>query len=151
MTAVAPLIEPYASDPIQLLALLAYREGRSEPFEAKLGIIWTPRNRASMAPAQGFHRAARDNILQPGAFSSFSVGDPNASVYPSESDGPMDRLAWMDCVKAAYSTEFDPTGNAVFYYSPPLTEPPRKKDDSCAWGNVRHTASLGRLQFYTTA
>lgn len=148
---VAPLLEPYKSDPIQLLALLAYREGRSEPFEAKLGIIWTPRNRASMAPAQGFHRSVRDNILQPGAFDSFSVGDPNASVYPSESDGPLDRVAWQDCVKAAYSTEFDPTGNAVFYFSRPLLEPPRKQDGTCAWGDVVHSATLGSLQFYRLA
>src|SRR5579872_4813595 len=96
----APLNEPYASDPLQLLALCIWREARGECPEAKLGVAWTIRNRCAMAPAQGFKHDIAGNILKPWAFSSFMEGDPNAVKYPQETD-----LSWHDSMLAAESAD----------------------------------------------
>lgn len=148
---IAPLIEPYASDHVQLLALCIWREARSEPVIAKLGVAWTIRNRCAMAPAQGFKSDFSGNILKPWAFASFMEGDPNAKKYPSPGGAQADRDAWADSLNVAQSVLSDPTAGAVFYFSAPLTAPPVKRDGSCAWGDVVHTVTLGGLQFYRMA
>lgn len=141
----APLSEPYDSDPAQLLALCIWREARGESIAAKYGVAWVIMNRCKMAPAQGFKHDVPGNILHPWAFSSFMEGDVNATKYPEPTDP-----SWQDSLTVAESvtrTE-DPTNDAVFYFSLPLTSPPLKKDGTCAWGNVEHAASIGGLQFY---
>lgn len=138
--------EIYINDPIRLLALCAWREARGESLAAKLGVTWTVKNRCAMAPAQGFKPDIAGNILHPWAFSSFMAGDPNSLKYPAESDP-----SWIDSLAAAKSVEADPTGNAVFYFSRPLTAPPKKEDGTCAWGNVEHSATIDGLQFYRIA
>lgn len=142
---IAPLLEPYASDPVLLLALCVYREARGEPIDAKLGVAWTIRNRCALAPAQGFKHDISGNILKPWAFSSFMESDPNSKVYPEESDPPADRQAWADSLTVARSVEADPTLGGIFYFSRPLTAPP------AAWGEVQHCATIGGLQFYRLA
>jgi spore germination cell wall hydrolase CwlJ-like protein len=132
----APLIEPYASDPDMLLALCIWREARGESLDAKIGVRSVIANRCAMAPAQGFKHDVAANILHPWAFSSFMEGDPNASKYPIESDP-----SWAQSQIAA-SPQADNTMGAVFYFSRPLTEPPK------AWGAVEHSATIGGLQFY---
>ena len=127
----------YLDDPVRLLALCVWRESRSEPPEAKLGVAWTVRNRCAMAPREGFRYSIVDNILKPWAFSSFNANDPNARLYP----GPMDR-SWKESLAAAESNEPDPTDGSIFYFSPPLTAPPS------VWGPVEHAATIGRLRFY---
>lgn len=134
----ASVAEPYASDPEQLLALCIWREARGESLNAKLGVAWTIRNRCAMAPAQGFKPDITGNILHPWAFSSFMEGDPNAVRYPNPYDP-----SWQQSLQAARSAEADVTNGAVFYFSRPLLAPP------LAWGLVRHTATIGGLQFWT--
>ena len=109
-------------------------------MEAKLGVVWTIKNRCSMAPAQGFQLSTTDNILHPGAFSSFNQGDPNSVKYPNPGDP-----GWRDSLAAAQSDSADPTVGRVFYYSAPLSAPPR------AWGKVEHGADIGGLHFYRIA
>lgn len=132
--------EPYASDQLLLTALCIWREARGESPLAKLGVAWTLRNRCAMAPLEGFRKTLTDNILHPGAFSSFSEGDPNATKYPLMSDP-----SWAESLLAAHAGEADPTLGSVFYFSPPLTQPPS------AWGDVEHAADIGRLHFYRIA
>ena len=138
MTVIQPA-EPYASDPVKLLALCIWREARGESIEAKHGVAWTIRNRCAMAPREGFKREIAANVLHPGAFSSFIEGDPNAVKYPDSTD-----KSWQDSLAVAEEASAeDPTSGAVFYFSPPLTAAPH------AWGPVRHTATIGGLQFFT--
>lgn len=132
----APVAEPYASDPTLLLALCIWREARGENPTAKLGVAWTVKNRCSMAPAQGFRRDVAGNILHPWAFSSFMAGDPNAVKYPESSDP-----SWLESLTAARAIDPDPTAGAVFYFSRPLTSPP------AAWGAVEQSAVIGGLTF----
>jgi spore germination cell wall hydrolase CwlJ-like protein len=140
MIEVVPPYEPYISNPLLLLALCIWRESRGEIFDAKLGVAWTVRNRCNMAPAQGFKISTTDNILHPGAFSSFNRYDPNSIKYPVWDDP-----SWIDSQKAAQSVEADPTVGSVFYFSAPLKQPPR------AWGPVEHGADIGSLHFYRIA
>lgn len=136
----APVREPYASDPTLLLALCIWREARGEPYTAKLGVAHTVRNRCTLAPREGFRRDIAANILKPWAFSSFMEGDPNAVKYPREDDP-----SWKESLEAARAVAEDPTGGAVFYYSRPLIEPPH------AWGKVEHAADIAGLHFYRLA
>lgn len=131
------LPEPYASSDAELLKLCCYREARNQPHSAKLGVVWTVRNRCAWAPREGFKKEARGNILKPFAFSSFNPKDPNSTAFPGLHDA-----AWDDCAAAVNSPEADPTDGAIFYYSLPLTAPPH------AWGAVKHTADIGGLHFY---
>lgn len=137
---VLPPREPYLSDPVQLLALCIWREARGESAAAKLGVAWTIRNRCALAPAQGFKHDVAGNILHPWAFSSFMEGDPNSTKYPAADD-----QCWLDSLSVARSIDTDPTLGAVFYFSPPLTAPPK------AWGAVIHSATIGGLNFYRVA
>jgi spore germination cell wall hydrolase CwlJ-like protein len=132
--------EPYASDPVQLLALAIWRESRGESLAAKLGVAWTIRNRCSMAPAQGFKSDIAGNVLKPWAFSSFMQGDPNSVKYPAPTD-----QSWLDSLAAAQAIEADPTMGAVFYYSAPRSQPPHE------WGAVEHSADIGNLHFFRIA
>ncbi len=136
MSITKPPVEPYLSDERLLTALCVWRESRGESQLGKLGVVWTLRNRCSLAPAQGFKHTLTDNILKPWAFSSFNANDPNADKYPDASDA-----SWQHCLAAVDSTEPDPTDGAVFYYSPPIPAPPP------AWGHVAPTASIGNLHF----
>jgi spore germination cell wall hydrolase CwlJ-like protein len=136
----APLSPPYDTDDRLLLALCCWREARGECFDVQVGVARTVLNRVHAAPAQGFHRSIRENVLKPWAFSSFMEGDPNSVKYPAAFD-----LSWKSCLAAvdsALTSDADITLGAVFYFSPPLTAPPH------VWGNVRHTVDLGRLKFY---
>ena len=128
MITVVPPREPYLSDPLLLRALMLYREGRGVTDAAKLGISRVVDNRCALAPLQGFKASPTDNILHPGAFSSFNQGNSQSILYPVQlnSDGSPNAEwpAWMRCLAVAQSDEADPTGGAVFYYSAPLTAPP---------------------------
>ena len=142
MLTVAQPEEPYLTNPTQLLALCLWRESRGESIAAKLGVAWVILNRTRMAPAQGFKHSIAENILHPGAFSSFLQGDPNATKYPQIGDP-----SWGDCLSVAEAMGLsDPTFGACFYFSPPLTEPPVHQ-----WGPVERTAVIGHLQFYKVA
>ncbi len=109
-------------------------------MSAKLGVAHVVRNRCALAPREGWHNSIAANVLKPFAFSSFNPGDPNAEKYPAPGDP-----SWKESLAAAESVEADPTLGGVFYFSRPLTEPPH------AWGDVRHSATIGGLQFFRLA
>jgi hypothetical protein len=134
---VANLIEPFASDDDELLALCVWREARGESLAAKVGVVDVVRNRCKMAPAQGFKPTVRENILKPWAFSSFMVGDPNSAKYPGTGD-----RSWVDSRTAATHEDPDTVDGAVFYYSLPLEAPPK------AWGLVEFCVTMGGLHFF---
>jgi hypothetical protein len=135
MTPVIP--DPPFDQGDNLIALCVWREARGAPYAAKLGVVWTLRNRCAMAPQQGFKPTMAENILKPWAFSSFNPNDPNSHKYPPSLEDPV----WLDCLKAVNDPAPDPTGGAVFYFSRPLTEPP------AAWGPVSEAPCIGGIHF----
>lgn len=141
--------KPFAAqDPLVLLAVCNWGEARGEGIEAKLGVSCVVRNRVKTGRyGQGYAGV----ILKPHQFSSFTPGDPN---YPKLLHPLLyePEAIWNECYAAASAvydgTQPDVTNGAVFYFSLPLTEPPKKKDGSCAWGRVEHTVTLDGLSFW---
>jgi N-acetylmuramoyl-L-alanine amidase len=128
-------------DDAHLLGLCIYREARGEGFLGKRGVGCVVRNRVEARTYFGHDYASV--ILKPYQFSSFNANDPNASVWPIDGES-----VWLECLAEANDVLGgceDLTFGALFYYSPPLTAPPR------AWGNVIATAHIGRLDFFKPA
>jgi spore germination cell wall hydrolase CwlJ-like protein len=134
----APIRPEFSSDTV-LLSLCVWREARGECYEAKLGVVWTVRNRMAIAPREGFAHDIRGNVLKPWAFSSFMAGDPNALKYPPET-----ARSWKESQRAVsegMKSDQDPTCGAVFYFSDPIKSPPQ------SWGKVQISAVIGGLTF----
>jgi hypothetical protein len=128
--------EPWIGD--MLTALCVWREARGCTLAAKHGVVWVLMNRTRMAPAQGFRSTIAENILKPWAFSSFNSNDPNCNRYPVGTQDP----SWAESQLAVESAGLvDPTNGAVFYFSKPLTEPPK------GWGKVEITTVIDGLTF----
>lgn len=127
-------------DDSHLLALCIWREARGEGMLGRRGVGCVVRNRVGHG---GFGAGYDGVILKHYQFSSFNANDPNSVKWPS--DGTID---WMGCIAEANEVLGgcdDVTNGALFYFSPPLTAPPR------AWGAVIATAHIGHLEFYRPA
>lgn len=128
-----------------LLACGVFGEARNQSYEAKIAVACVMRNRvhANLRYMGGASYAGV--ILQPFQFSSFNFSDPNRGklLRPLLHEP---RAVWEECYRAACAVYRDNcediTDGALFYFSPPLTQPP------AAWGSVVFTAKYGDLQFY---
>jgi len=125
---------------LSLLMLCVWREARGESdFNAKLGVAWTVKNRVALQGWMG--RTYPAVITKPWQFSSFNVGDPNASKFPL----PHEDKSYQDCLSAA-GTAYqglgsDPTGGATHYYDDSIAAP--------KWTiGATRTVKIGRLNFY---
>lgn len=133
-------------DPLTLLAMCVWGESRGVNDQAKSAVGCVVRNRVGYMGKYG--HGFPGVILKPYQFSSFNANDPNRAklLYPVKEEG---QAVWDACYAAAegvyWGRTTDPTGNAVFYYSVPLTAPPR------AWGDVAPTVVIGGLHFYREA
>jgi spore germination cell wall hydrolase CwlJ-like protein len=133
-------------DPLTLLAMCVWGEARGVNNAAKSAVACVVRNRVGYAGKYG--RGFPGVILKPWQFSSFNSNDPNRAklLYPVKEEG---QRVWEACYQAAeevyWGKTTDPTGNAVFYYSAPLTGPPT------AWGDVTWTCVIDGLHFYREA
>ena len=78
-----------------MLALCVWREARGESPAGKALVAAVIINR-STDPAKRWPRTIQGVVCQPKQFSSFNVGDPNATLYPKESDA-----SWVESVEAA--------------------------------------------------
>lgn len=75
------------------LALCVWREARGETLLGKLLVAQTIENRVTHARWPETYVGVITQRLQ---FSAFNAGDPNALLFPMETD-----RAWADCVAAA--------------------------------------------------
>lgn len=116
-----------------LLALVAWREARGEPVEAQLGVIWSVENRVARGGWWGTNEVTV--ILFPKQYSSFDVGDPNATKFPTANDPVFSNMLVM-----AQAPGSDPTNGATHYYSGDVVP---------YWASsMTHTIDLGALHFY---
>lgn len=138
-------------DPLTLLAMCVWAEARGEVNAARQGVASVVRNRVGYQGKYGEKFAGV--ILKPYQFSSFNVGDPNREkmLCPLENQGALAEKVWDDCYSIAQGiyigTLADNTEGAVFYFSPPLTQPPLH-GESLAWGPTFQTVKLGALTFH---
>ena len=77
--------------------------------------------------------------IQPYQFSGMTApNDPNLVQWPQSNDPQM-----ADCISiAGLVAGKDPTAGAKFYFSKPLTEPPKE------WGPVTGTVVIDGINFY---
>jgi N-acetylmuramoyl-L-alanine amidase len=131
---------------LALLALCIWREARGEPIEAKRGVAWVVRNRATN-PSWWGGPSFSSVILKLWQFSSFNHTDPNATKWPADSDP-----SWVDSLSAAAQAfaglDEDPTLGATHYFDKSLdANPPAWATD----GSMTKTVDLGALHFFKRA
>lgn len=133
--------QPYQDlDDAHLLALCIWRESRGESFLGQRAVGCVVRNRVN---AGGYGSGYASVILKHYQFSSFNASDINSQQWPIDGEA-----SWMSCLAEANNvlTGIDDVSNsALFYFSPPLKQPPP------AWGAVIPTASIGHLSFWKPA
>lgn len=117
-----------------LLALCAWREARGCSLQAQQGVVWTILNRAAKPGWWGTDVISV--ILKPLQFSSFNVGDPNATKFPVANDP-----VWKEILLLAIAPGSDPTDGATNYYDTSI-EPP-------SWTTAMTlTTQIDSLRFY---
>lgn len=145
--------KPFTSqDPVVLLACTVWGEARGEGMDGKIAVACVVRNRVGKQGKYGW--GFTGVILRPHQFSCFDAGDPNHDkLLEPLKHGTID--TWQACLTAAHvvywGSQTDITGGACFYYSKPLTSPPRKHDGTLAWGSVAHCIDIGGLSFWREA
>lgn len=130
-------------DPVVLLAMVPFGEAQNQSDDAKLAVCCVVRNRVHIRA--GFGNSYPAVILKPHAFSAFAALDPNRKKLLTPTRfAPLS--VWESCYAAAQrvyqDVQADNTNGSLFYFSPPLVEPPP------AWGNVEFAVSYGVMQFY---
>lgn len=118
-----------------ILALTLWREARGVSSAARQAIACVIRNRAAK-------RKDRDIVAvctAPYQFSSMAApGDANLVKWPAVND-----IQMADCLAiAGLVNGRDTTGGAIFYFTPPLTQPPKE------WGNVVGTLIVDTVRFW---
>jgi N-acetylmuramoyl-L-alanine amidase len=118
---------------VALLALVLWREARSETVDTKRCVAWTIRNRALKPSWWGSGWVGV--IMQPWQYSSMTApGDPNLIKYPAANDSSW--LACMDVASEVYTGGLDVSHGASHYFDKSLDdgkEPSWAKDGSMAW------------------
>lgn len=128
-----------------LLACCLFGEAQNQSYEAKVAVACVVRNRVKRNLRYMGGASYSGVILHPMQFDAFNANDPNrVKLLRPLSFAP--RPVWEECYRAAMAVYHDncedSTGGALFYFSPPIKEPPR------AWGQVEFCAKYDDLQFY---
>lgn len=133
-----------------MLALTIWREARSEPEDARLGVMHVILNRVAQSPKEGWPNTIHAVCVQPYQFSSFNKGDPNSIVWPLEKNKE-DWEAWEEILAMIDAAEEDPTEGANFYHDDSISPPYKAwlgdkatEEDLLA----KKTTDIGALQFY---
>lgn len=104
------------------LALCVWREARGETLLGKVFVAQTIENRVTDTRWPDTYVAVITQRLQ---FSAFNAGDPNALLFPSETDP-----TWADCVAAASLVMQAPSPiTKANHYHTTTVSPPWKRDD----------------------
>jgi hypothetical protein len=151
MLPVCPLPDPTKTflyqHPVTLLAMCIWGEARGDVRQAQIGVGCVVRNRLYRHWMGA--KTYADVVLRPYQFDCFLTSDPNSAklLKPTQYDEP---TIWDACYYAALQIMLpdvvesvpDITDGAVFYYSKPISAPPK------AWGDVVLTHQFGDTWFY---
>lgn len=127
-----------------LLALVIWREARSEPAASKYAVAWTVRNRVESPRWWG--NGWIGVITKFAQFSSMTIkGDPNTVRWPKPGD-----QTWLDCQTVAQEvyegSHPDPIEGGTYYFDKTLDHDPP------AWAaDMKHVADIGAFHFYKEA
>lgn len=124
---------------LAFVALMTWREARSETYLAKLAVAYTVVTRAKQP---GWWGSSISTVLgRPFQYTSMTgPGDPNLILWPREADA-----SWAECLMAANAalqgTEPDPAEGADSYFSLGIPTPMWATQD-------RFVVQIGRIRFY---
>ena len=122
-----------------LMALDIWREASNQNEQAWNGIMHVILNR--VAHPRWWGHDIVSVITHRWQFSGMTApGDSNLTRWPQVNDPQF--LAILDMIEKDVGEVIDETCNAIFYFSPPLTEPPT------AWGKVKFTVKIDDISFY---
>lgn len=124
-----------------MLALMVWREVRHEAAEVKLAVAYVAVTRAEKPGKDWWGDDILSVLFTPLQFTSLTYkADPQLTWFPREG------TVWNECMTAAADALFhlkpNPVPGAVFYFSPPVTAPPKD------WGAVTFLKKLGPISFY---
>lgn len=124
-----------------MMMLCIWREARGESNDAKCAVAWVIKNRATRGG--WFGKSIVEVILKPAQFSSFNIGDANATKFPI----PATDTAYVDCLMAAKGciegSSADPTGGSTYYFDDSIAANPP------SWAKAFiPTVKIGRLNFF---
>lgn len=126
---------------LALLMLCIWREARGESIDAKHAVGWVIRNRKEKGG--WFGNSYYSVITKPAQFSSFNVGDPNATKFPN----PITDASYGECLLAAKhvydGTAPDNTMGSTYYFDDSMAANPP------GWASAFvPTVKMGNLNFY---
>jgi hypothetical protein len=130
---------------LALLELCVWREARGEQSDAKKGVALVIRNRVYGA-TKWWGTDWHSVILHPWQFSSFNEHDPNAALWPSDTDTSFSDVC-QQATPVYLGTSEDITQGALFYHDMSMGWP-------AAWGKESdyvQTLAVGRLLFFKPA
>lgn len=126
-----------------IATLTIWRESSNQSAEAMYAVACTIRNRAMLKSWMGHDPVSV--CTKHMQFSSMTYHlDPNLTRWPQNGDAAWTRAA--SAVRLAFDGATHPwvdgSRGAVFYFTPPLTDPP------ATWGPVEETVQVGDIKFY---
>jgi spore germination cell wall hydrolase CwlJ-like protein len=137
--------ELYAALPhfgrLVLLALMVWREVRNEDPAVKLAVAYVAVTRAERPGKDWWGDSILAVLAAPKQFSSMThPSDPQLTWFPRED------AKWDTCLQAAcaalFKLEPNPMPGATYYFSPPVTSPPKD------WGVREYVGKLGVISFF---
>lgn len=131
--------------PLTLLACCVFGEARNQSRDAQIGVACVVRNRVRLNRSYMGGSTWAGVLLKPYQFDCFLPAGPNYRklLKPLDFESPSVWEACYEAANAVYSLGVpDITKGAIFYYSNPVTAPPR------AWGRVEFCVTLDGLHFY---
>ena len=129
---------------LELLTMLLIGEAEGEPWESKVGVALTVRNRVK-AVRKAFGRGWHGVMLHPHQFSCFtSKSAIKRMFHHRRKKTPV----WQECWKIALATYLDLisdfVGGPLYYHSTSISKP-------ASWKGVRKLDTIGNHVFYTDA
>ena len=127
---------------IELLTMLIIGEAEGEPWESRVGVALTTRNRVLVRKSY-FGRGWRGVMLHPLQFSCFTE---NSAIRRMLTHKRTSSHIWDECWKIAFATYFgliaDFVGDPLYYHSASIEKPK-------AWKWAHPLERIGNLIFYT--
>lgn len=126
--------------PVEITALCIYREGRNQPYDTRMAIGCSIRNRVQHPGWWGHDY--RNVVTTAYQYSSFNTFDPNYKVWPAD-DNPI----WLECLEIASliinGKAPDTSNRATSYFDKSLDHNPPK------WAaSMTHVKDIGAMHFY---
>ena len=128
-----------------LLAVLEWREASNQPYDGKLAVAWTVRNRVLKPGKSWYGDDWEEVVLKRWQYTSFEKSDPQSTKLPGD---PSKDKSWEDSLRAAEAAYLgqgqDPSLGSTHYFAPKSVAKP-------AWADApgsTYKCTIGDHWFY---